>query len=113
MQQVFAQLAVDWDQGAKWWLTPEEDAELEVQNDAHRAVSSLEELILPTLDFDMSQELWRYASATEVLKVIGIDRPTNTQCRDCGRVLRDRYDAPKKIQGIMKWKVPLKPTYTP
>jgi putative DNA primase/helicase len=43
MQQVFAQLAVDLDQGAQWWLTPEEDAELEVQNDVHRAVSSLEE----------------------------------------------------------------------
>ena len=113
MQQVFAQLAVDLDQSAQWWLTPEEDAELEVQNDAHRAVSSLEELILPALDFDMSKELWRYKSATDVLRFIGIDRPTNPQCRECGRVLRDRYGAPKKIQGIMKWKVPLKSNYTP
>jgi putative DNA primase/helicase len=108
MQQVFAQLAVDLDQGAEWWLTPEEDAELEVQNSEHQAVSSLEEMILPALDFDMSKELWRYKSATEVLQSIGIEHPNNNRCRECGRVLRDRFGAPKKIQGIMKWKVPLK-----
>lgn len=113
MQQVFAQLAVDLDRGTKWWLTPEEDAELEVQNDAHRAVSALEELSLPALDFDMSKELWRYVSATEFLQSIGFDRPTNPQCRECGRVLRDRFGPPVKYQGIMKWKVPLKSSYTP
>ena len=108
MQQVFAQLAVDWDQGAEWWLTPEEDAELEVQNDAHRAVSSLEEMILPALDFDMSKELWRNVSTTQVLQAIGIDRTTNPLCRECGSVLRRHFGSPKKIQGTMKWKVPLK-----
>jgi predicted P-loop ATPase len=113
MQQVFAQLAVDLDQGAQWWLTPEEDAELEVQNDTHRAVSSLEELILPELDFDMSKELWRYKSATEVLQHISIDRPTNPQCRECGNFLRRHFGSPKKIQGVMRWKVPLKSRYTP
>jgi len=111
MQQVFAQLAVDLDRDVQWWLTPEEDAELEVQNDAHRAVSSLEELLLPELDFDMSKELWRYMSATEVLQYIGIDRPTNLQCRECGGILRRHFGSPKKVQGIMKWKVPLKRQY--
>ena len=113
MQQVFAQLAVDWKQGAEWWLTPEEESELEVQNDAHRAVSALEELILQALDFDMSTELWQHKSAIEVLRFIGIDYPTNTQCRECGRVLRDRFRSPKKIQGYTKWEVPLKSRYTP
>ena len=113
MQQVFAQLAVDLDRGTQWWLTPEEDEELEVQNDAHRAVSSLEELLLPALDFDMSKELWRYKSATETLQHIGIDRPSNPQCRECGSTLRRHFGPPKKIQGIMKWKVPLKSHYTP
>ena len=113
MQQVFAQLAVDLDRGTQWWLTPEEDAELEMQNDAHRAVSSLEELLLPALDFDMSKELWRYKSATETLQHIGIDRPSNPQCRECGSILRRHFGPPKKIQGIMKWKVPLKSHFTP
>jgi putative DNA primase/helicase len=113
MQQAFAQLAVDLDQGAEWWLTSEEETELEVQNDAHRAVNALEEMILPALDSDMPEDRWRYKSATEVLRFIGIERPTNAQCRDCGRVLRDHFGAPKKVQGIMSWKVPLKSHYTP
>ena len=90
----------------------EEDAELEVQNDLHRAVYALEELILPVLDFDMSKELWQYKSATEVLQFIGIDRPTNPQCRECGSVLRRHFGSPKKIQGIMKWKIPLISRYS-
>jgi predicted P-loop ATPase len=113
MQQVFAQLAVDLDRGAQWWLTPEEDAELEAQNNVHRAVSSLEEMILPVLDSDLSKDRWRYNSATDVLQFIGIDHPTNAQCRECGRVLRDRYGAPKKIQGILKWMVPVGSHYRP
>jgi len=111
MQQVFAQLAVNLNQGSEWWLTPEEDAELAVQNAAHRAVSSIEEMILPVLDLDMSTELRRNKSATEVLQFIGIERPTNAQCRECGRVLREHFGTPKKIQGIMKWEVPLKSRY--
>jgi hypothetical protein len=110
---VFAQVAVDLDQGAEWWLTPEEEAELEVQNDVHRVVSALEELILPALDLDMSKELWRNLSATEVLQSIGIERPTNPQCKECCSVFRRHCASPKKIQGIKKWKVPLKSTYTP
>jgi len=113
MQQVFAQLAVDLDRGTQWWLTPEEDAELEEQNQAHRAVSSLEELILPELDFEMPKDKWRYMSATELLQAIGFERPTNGHCRECGSVLRSHFGPPVKIQGVRKWKVPLKQHYTP
>lgn len=113
MQQVFAQLSVDLDHGVQWWLTPEEDAALEEQNQAHRAVSSLEELILPELDFDMPRDKWRYMSATELLQAIGFERPTNGQCRECGSVLRCHFGPPKKIQGIRKWKVPLVEHDTP
>jgi len=113
MQQVFAQLAVNWERGAQWWLTPDKDAELEVQNDSHRAVNPYEEMILPVLDFDMSKELWSYKSATEMLRFIGIEHPTIAQCRECGSVMREHFGAPIKYQGTMKWKIPLKSRYTP
>jgi predicted P-loop ATPase len=113
MQQVFAQLAVDWKEGVQWWLTPEEEAELEVQNEMHQAVNPYEEMIVPALDFDMSKELWQNKSATEVLRFVGIEHSTIPQCRECGKVLRKHFGAPKKIQGIMKWNVPLKSRYTP
>jgi predicted P-loop ATPase len=108
MQQVFAQLATELDGGAQWWLTPEEDRQLERQNDAYRAVSSIEETIVPLLDFAMPAGEWRSLAATEVLHAIGFERPTNQQCRECGGVLRRHLGAQKKIRGIMKWKVPLR-----
>lgn len=38
MQQVFAQLAVDLENGEEWWLTPDEETMLEYRNQRHRAV---------------------------------------------------------------------------
>ena len=64
--------------------------------------------ILPELDFEMTKDKWRYKSATELLQVIGIERPTNGHCRECGSVLRSHFGPPVKIQGIRKWKVPLR-----
>jgi len=51
-------------------------------------VSSIEEMILPLLDFALPAEKWRYLSATEVLQAIGFQRPTNPQCRECGAALQ-------------------------
>jgi putative DNA primase/helicase len=114
MQQVFAQLATELNAGAQWWLTPEEDRQLERQNDAYRAVSSIEEMVLPLLDTAMPAKKWRHMSATEVLQNIGFQRPTNPQCRECGAALRRHLGPPKKVNGIMKWKVPLRePSLTP
>jgi len=109
MQQVFAQLAIDLSNGVQWWLTDDEEKQLEEQNKAHRAISSLEERLLTVLDFDMPTEKWLNQSATETLQSIGIRNPSNQQCRECGGVLRERFGGPKKVQGIMKWKIPLKP----
>lgn len=108
MQQVFAQLAVDIEAGAQWWLTREEELQLEAQNKNHRAVSSIEERLLAILDFQRPQERWVTRSATQMVQEIGISNPSNPQCRECGRILREHFGPPKKIQGIMKWRIPLK-----
>jgi predicted P-loop ATPase len=113
MQQVFAQLAIDLDKGAQWWLTPEEEALLTEQNREHRAVNVIEEKLLQEFDREIPPEKWPYLSAIQVLRRIGYDRPTNPQCRECGTVLRDQLGEPKKINGSMKWRVPLQEdTYT-
>ena len=107
MQQVFAQLKQELDDGATWWLTPEEDARLEELNRDHRAVSVLEEKLLEVFDFDLPHDRWSNLSATEVLEYIGYQRPTNPLCRECGGILREHVGQPKKSHGIAKWKVPL------
>lgn len=108
LQQLYAQLKDELDQGTPWWLTLEENNMLDEQNLTHRAVSSVQERLLLNLDFDEPESGWKYLSATEALQHIGIDHPSNPQCRECGTILREHFGAPKKIQGVFKWRLPMK-----
>jgi hypothetical protein len=107
MQQLFAQVTVDLRHGAQWWLTQREEALLEEHNRDHRSISAIEERVLAILDSEMANEKWTNRSATDVLQTSGIRNPTNPQTRECGKVLREIYGPPKKIRGIMKWRIPL------
>lgn len=109
MQQLYAQLAVDYAHGAQWWLTPDEEALLEVSNRAHRAISAIQEMLAECLDLEQKAPKWTNLAAIEVLKLVGLDKPTNPQCRECAAILRDLFGEPKKHRGIYKWRVPLKP----
>jgi putative DNA primase/helicase len=51
----------------------------------------------------------RYMTASKVLEDIGFRNPSNMQCKECGAVLRSIYGPPKRVNGLMKWKVALKP----
>jgi len=110
MQQVFAQLKVQLDNGSIWWLNPEEEAQLTELNKDYRAVSVLEEKLLTIFDGKLSEEQWSRMSATEVLETLGYSRPPNHLCRECGGILREHFGQPKKSNGIMKWRVPIKRT---
>lgn len=43
MQQLFAQLTVDFYKGEPWWLTREEEAQLETYNKERRSISVIRE----------------------------------------------------------------------
>lgn len=109
MQQLFAQVAVLYQGGEPWWLNQAEEKQLESFNIDHRAISIIRERILEKIDLDGAQLTNLPAmSATEVLEEIGFDRITNPQCKECAGVLREMFGQPKKIQGIYKWRIPLK-----
>jgi putative DNA primase/helicase len=109
MQQLFALLAMDLEAGAEWWLTPEEEALLEEQNRSHRAISVVEDLVLADLDLDRVGEEGLVAiTPRELLDHLGIERPSNTQCKECAGVLRNYVGEPRRIQGRDKWRVPLR-----
>lgn len=107
MQQLFAQIARDYENGMNWWLEPCEEALLEQCNQEHRAVSTLRERLLPALMVKPypQHEILAY-SATDALRRLGIRQPSNPQCREMGSILRDLLGSPKKIQGIQKWRIP-------
>ena len=109
MQQVFAQLAVDFTNGAQWWLTREEEALLELQNKDHRAISVIRERLLDAFDLTrIADKKLPAMSATQVLKAVGMDRPTNNNCKECASILREYFGEAKKIQGVYKWRIPFR-----
>lgn len=107
MQQLWAQIAEDFKKGERWWLTREEEDLLEACNNEHRAVSLIRERLLAAIDID-HRGTWQPKpySASEALKTVSIDRPSNQQCKEAGGILRELYGDPKKIQGIYRWRIP-------
>lgn len=109
MQQLFAQLAVDFEKGAQWWLTREEEQELELHNRSHRAVSIIRERILNAVNLGATQGATLPAmSSIDLLQAIGVSFPTNPQCKECAGVLRELFGEPKKVNGRMVWRVPMR-----
>lgn len=109
MQQLYAQLAVDFHAGKQWWLTPEEEKLLEKHNADHRVISVIREKVLGIIDPDHTNNA-KLSPMTplELLSEIGIEKPTNPQCKECAAVLRELLGDPKRIKGKNKWRIPVK-----
>ena len=109
MQQVFAQLALDFYNGEQWWLTSEEEQRLEEQNKRHRRVSALRERLLDAVDLRLigDGKLKAYKS-TEVLKAIGIDHPTDAQYKELKALLEELNVRSTLSHGVTKWRMPFK-----
>lgn len=107
MQQLFAQIAVYFQQGESWWLTQAEELELEAYNKDHRVISAIHERILEVLDMARTNDRHLLAlTPTELLRRIGIRNPTNAQSKDCAALLRELFGESKRIKGQNKWRIP-------
>lgn len=108
MQQLYAQLAVDLEAGAEWWLTKAEERELAKVNAQHGSLNAVEERIRERLDLSrVGQSGGQRFTAIQLLRHIGIENPTNQMCKDCAATLRNLLGQPKRIQGSMMWCVHL------
>ena len=108
MQQLFAQAAILYEEGEQWWLTGEEEQCLESFNKVHRNISVIQEKLLAVIDMDRAgDENLKAVTAIQMLKEIGIEHPTNPQCKESNAVLRELFGEPKRIQGLNKWRIPL------
>jgi putative DNA primase/helicase len=107
MQQVWAQMARLFDTGEQWWLTQDEEAQVEHVNKGHRAASSVRELIMTKLNFSALPAAHTKMTATEVLVRVGFDKlPSNAQSREAGAVLRELFGEPAMSNGLGRWNVP-------
>jgi putative DNA primase/helicase len=110
MQQLFAQLAGEVAAGKIWWLADHEEGLLEELNSRHASVSPVAEKLSDAIDRSRIEEVGLPAmSATEVAERLGFPA-TNPMAREAGAALRALLGAPKKIDGIMKWRVPFPET---
>lgn len=109
MQQLFAQLRIDFERGEQWWLSDSEQTKLESLNSQHRSVSAIRESIEAALELDPELKPKIEAlTATELLKCLGYKNPSNGQCKEANTALRELLGEPKRIKGYNHWNVPLK-----
>lgn len=106
MQQLFAQLAVDFENGETWWLTPEEEDQLNNINDNHQSVSSIDELIRDHFQKNENSKKTSLFTASRLLTYLDIKNPTNSQSKEAAATLRKLLGEPKKINGLMQWRCP-------
>ncbi|MEJ6011520.1 VapE domain-containing protein [Novosphingobium aquae] len=108
-QQVFAQLAVRLEVGDQWWLTPEEEQQLEAWNSRHRSFSLVEDAISSVVDWDQTDPAAVKAlTPTDLLAKTDLRYCSNPQAKECAAILREHLGEPKRINGRMKWRVPLR-----
>lgn len=106
-QQVFAELKAAYENGDQWWLTPSEEEQLGKLNQEHRLLSAIEAKITEGLDVDrIGHEGLPRLTASEVLKSLGIEKPTNGQSKEANVALRAALGEPKKVNGYYRWRIP-------
>lgn len=109
MQQVFAQLAVDVQEGAQWWLTADEERLLEQHNSDHRSISLVRERLMAIVDMARVGDSGIKATGTvDLLGKMGVQYPTNGDTKELTAILRELFGPSKKHGGTHKWRVPLK-----
>jgi hypothetical protein len=107
MQQVFAQLLGEVEAGEPWWLADNEEGLLEELNREYAAVSAVAEKLAGAIDpAVIGRDGLPALSATEVIEWLKLP-PTNPMAREAGTALRALLGPPRKIRGVMKWRIPV------
>lgn len=89
VQQLWAEILVNWRDGAQHWLDAEEFQALNQLNAEHENVDPVEETILSTFNWQAPAGVgWRDMTASEVLLAIGYDKPSKAQATHASKVLK-------------------------
>jgi putative DNA primase/helicase len=99
MQQVWAEIAADYKAGESWFLQPEEMESLNAHNKDFEVIDPIQELIQTGLSWSDAPSLWRWVSATDVLKELGRVTPTVSECTKAAIVIRDMNGKKSKRTG--------------
>jgi len=107
MQQFWAQIKIEYDNGAQWYLTYEEMAELGFTNEVFKMMDAVEEEIAFNLDWRSPKQHWLWLAASEIAKRLGMK---NMSKRDLSalkqKVLEMNGNQSKRSNGIWLMYVP-------
>lgn len=107
MQQVFAELKAAFEKGDQWWLTDAEEEQLSKSNQQHRLLTAIEVKLEEQLDVDRKDEAGLpRLTASEVLRRLGFENPTNVQSKEANVALRALLGESKRSDGHNYWRVP-------
>lgn len=102
MQQVWAEAYHCYQNGMNWWLSPEEEKQLNKDNREFEATDPIEEMIISRFDFEDTYTT-NPMTATEVLHNIGFDNPKKGDMMKASRIIekltgsKSRRSANKRV----------------
>lgn len=73
---------------AKWWLSPEQERRLEVQNSEYRIPNPVEDLVRRRLVWSDPKSMWRQRTITEMLMECGMERVTTGDAMKASSLIR-------------------------
>lgn len=88
MQQVWAEVYQRfYQQGASWFLSPDEMALLNDHNKDYEVIDPIEERINSRLAWDEDQRYWSWKTATDIVHDLGYDKPNKADVTQCGQLI--------------------------
>lgn len=96
MQQVWSEI-YEWysanlhhpDGRPSYTPTADELAALNANNEEFQVMDPIEERVMSKLDWSSPQSIWRWATVTEVLMEVGVDKPTKSDVTKAGKCIRE------------------------
>lgn len=105
-QQIWAEVAVLFREGERWWMNDDEEALLELTNAEHTPIDPLEELIRGRFNWAAPLRP-RTMSATDVLIAIGYDKPGRAAATQASTLLKKiTGKEPRKSNGSKVFDMP-------
>ena len=107
MQQCWAQVHTLWQAGEEWYLSGEEVGDLNQHNKDFEVIDPIAELIGSGLNWKADKYDWQWLSATQVLKLLGRDTPSQGEATRAAHVIRDLNGKhSRKLSGVRQLYVP-------
>lgn len=89
MQQVWAEIYNEYKNGEPWVLWPHELDALNDINRNYETIDPITERLQSKLDWDAPKLQWQWRTATEILMLIGLDKPTHQDSTRCSQAMKE------------------------